>query len=71
MDNSGRLRNIMAEDLMTMEDLVNPVEVPEDIPPWKLKQFRNVDKGINRLARLKIAKRLKVDWSEYQIYRNL
>ena len=71
MDSSGRLRAFGQEELMTMENLLDPVEVPEDIPLYKLSGFRRIDRAGNRKSRLKLAKKEKVDWSEYQIYRAL
>ena len=56
---------------MTMENLLHPVEVPEDIPGWKRSGFEQVDQAGNRKDRKRVAKELKVDWTEYQIYRTL
>lgn len=71
MDNSGHLRQIMDEDLMTMEDIVDPIEDVVDIPEYKVQIFRRVDMQGNRKARQKYAKKNNIDWSEYQIYNSL
>lgn len=43
MDTSGYLRQIMDEDLMTMEDIVDPVQTVNDIPDLKLDMFKLID----------------------------
>lgn len=71
MDTSGYLRQIMDEDLMTMEDIVDPVQTVNDIPDLKLDMFKLIDQQGNRKARQKYAKSMNIDWAEYQIYRKL
>jgi hypothetical protein len=71
MDSSGHLRQIYEEDLMTMEDIVDPVDDVFDIPDFKLEIFRILDRQGNRKARQEYAKKNNIDWGEYQIYRKL
>ena len=72
MDTRGYLRNVTEEELRTtMEDLLHPVDSIADVPEWKQTAFRRIDKGINLAARKRIAKKNKVDWAEYMIWRSL
>ena len=71
MDSNGRLRHIDPEELLTMESLDHPVNSIADLPVSKLALFKKIEKGVNRKDRKAWAKRLGVDWSEYQIYRGL
>jgi len=71
MDSSGNLRMVTPEEMMTMEDLSHPVECKSDLPRSKLYLFRAVDKAGNRSMRKKRARKLHVNWNEYQIYREL
>jgi hypothetical protein len=71
MDSSGNLRMVTEEEAQHMENLAHPVECTADLPPEKLKVFRAVDGAGNRSARKRMAKKLKADWHEYQIYRTI
>jgi len=68
MDSSGRLRSITEEEMQTMEDLDHEVLSTADIPPEKRRLFELVHKAGNRPERKRAAKKLKVNWHEYQIY---
>ena len=69
MDAGGHLRMAHEDEMGTMENMGHPVETEADLPPEKLALFRQVEQAGNRQARKKAAKKIGVDWQEYQIYR--
>jgi hypothetical protein len=68
IDNAGTLALMSNEDLRTMENVRHPVNGVEDIPPEKRALFELINKAGNRRMRKREAKRMEVNWHEYQIY---
>ena len=68
IDQEGTLRQMVDEDLMTMENCDTVVQSVADLPPEKLALLKQVDEAGNRRFRKRKARMIGVNWHEYQIY---